>query len=55
MVGAKAASLGWLASHGAAVPAAVAVPADVARRVAAGDTLTTELLAGRAPPLARPG
>ncbi len=46
MLGTKAASLGWLASHGAAVPAAVAVPADVARKVAAGDTLTTELLAG---------
>ena len=46
VVGAKAASLGWLASHGVPVPAAVAVPADVAGRVAAGDTLSTELLAG---------
>lgn len=45
-VGAKAASLAWLASHGAPVPVAVAVPADVAARVAAGDTLATELLAG---------
>ncbi len=46
LVGAKAASLGWLASHRVPVPAAVAVPADVAGRVAAGDTLSTELLAG---------
>ena len=45
-VGAKAASLAWLAGHGAPVPAAVAVPADVAAKVAAGDTLATELLAG---------
>ncbi|HYN49086.1 MAG TPA: PEP/pyruvate-binding domain-containing protein, partial [Candidatus Nanopelagicales bacterium] len=45
-VGAKAASLAWLATRGVPVPAAVAVPADVAAKVAAGDTLTTELLAG---------
>ena len=44
-VGAKAVSLAWLAARGLAVPAAVAVPADVAARVAAGDTLATELLA----------
>ncbi len=46
LVGAKAASLAWLAGHGVPVPAAVAVPADVAARVATGDTLATELLAG---------
>jgi phosphohistidine swiveling domain-containing protein len=45
-VGAKAASLTWLAGRGVSVPAAVVVPADVADRVVAGDTLTTELLVG---------
>jgi len=45
-VGSKAASLAWLAGHGVAVPAAVAVPADVAAKVVARDTLATELLAG---------
>jgi pyruvate,water dikinase len=43
-VGAKAASLAWLASHGVEVPPAVAVPADVAHAVAHGDPLATELL-----------
>ncbi len=45
-VGAKAASLAWLARHGVRVPAAVAVPFDVAGAVADGDVLATELLAG---------
>jgi phosphohistidine swiveling domain-containing protein len=45
-VGAKAASLAWLAGHGVPVPAAVAVPADIVARVAAGDARATELLAG---------
>ncbi len=45
-VGAKAASLAWLAAQGVPVPAAVAVPADIAGLVADGDTLATELLAG---------
>jgi len=43
-VGAKAASLAWLASHGVHVPPAVAVPADVAHAVAHDDPLATELL-----------
>jgi pyruvate,water dikinase len=45
-VGAKAASIGWLAGSGAKVPRAVAVPADIAARAAAGETLAVELLAG---------
>jgi phosphohistidine swiveling domain-containing protein len=45
-VGAKAASLAWLAESGVRVPPAVAVPADVAARVAAGETLATELVSG---------
>ena len=45
-VGAKAASLAWLANHEVAVPAAIAIPADVAAKVAEGDPLTSELLAG---------
>ena len=45
-VGAKAASLAWLAGHGVPVPAAVVVPADIAAKVVASDTLSTELLAG---------
>ncbi len=46
IVGAKAASLAWLAGHGARVPATVVVPGDVVSRIAASDTLTIELLAG---------
>ena len=45
-VGAKAASIALARGHGVPVPPAVAVPADVAARVAAGETLATELLAG---------
>jgi phosphohistidine swiveling domain-containing protein len=38
--------LAWLAGRGVAVPPAVAIPADVASRVAARETLATELVAG---------
>jgi pyruvate,water dikinase len=44
-VGGKARSLAWLAAQGVPVPVAVAVPAEVAARVASGDPLATELLA----------
>ncbi|MCU0505552.1 MAG: hypothetical protein MUE82_07215, partial [Chloroflexi bacterium] len=44
-VGAKAASLAWLASRGVPVPAAVVVPVEVAAQVAAGDARATDLLA----------
>jgi phosphohistidine swiveling domain-containing protein len=46
VVGRKALSLHWLARHGVAVPAAVAVPVDVADRVARRDSLAEELVAG---------
>ena len=46
VVGRKAVSLHWLARHGVAVPAAVALPADAAARVARRDSLGEELAAG---------
>jgi pyruvate,water dikinase len=46
LVGAKAASLAWLANHGVAVPAAIAIPTDVTAKIARGDALESELLAG---------
>jgi phosphohistidine swiveling domain-containing protein len=44
-VGAKAASIAWLAGRGVPVPPAVAVPADVVARIAAGESLAIEGLA----------
>jgi phosphohistidine swiveling domain-containing protein len=43
-IGAKAAWLAWLARRGVPVPAAVAVPADVAALIAAGDVTATARL-----------
>ncbi len=45
-LGRKAVSLHWLARHGVAVPAAVALPADVADRIVRRDSLAEELAAG---------
>jgi pyruvate,water dikinase len=46
VLGRKAVSLHWLARHGVAVPAAVALPADVANRIVRRDSLAEELAAG---------
>ena len=46
VVGRKALSLHWLARHGVAVPAAVALPIDAADRIVRRDSLTEELVAG---------
>ena len=43
-IGVKAAWLAWLASRGMSVPVAVAVPADVAERLAAGDAAAGRLV-----------
>ena len=46
VLGRKAVALHWLARHGVAVPAAVALPADVADRIVRRDSLAEELAAG---------
>jgi phosphohistidine swiveling domain-containing protein len=45
-LGAKAASLHWLARQRVAVPAAVALPLEISERIARRDTLSTELANG---------